>query len=215
MRRLAFSALFLLLISPLTARAQHCGTERWAVKTGTDSDVSKIDLDHPRKVSISDLRQLHGGKKFTKKELLQHPKDRIDPAELQSFTLDATMIAYKREGGSSGDSDYHIVLRDDSCPKNVSCTVVVEIPLAACVDTASHPGENRKFVLDHITKARADFDAFVAKDKPKNLNIEKKFRVTNTPVRVFGVGFFDFSHGQRGKAPNIFEIHPVLRITFL
>lgn len=214
MRRLAAPPLLLILASAAAARAQHCGVERWKVKTGTDKDVSKIDLDHPRHVTINELRQLHGGQKFTKKELQQHEDDRADPAELQSFTLDATMIAYKREGGPKGDSDYHIVLQDDSCPgSKKKCTVVVEVPLAACVDTASHPGTNRKFILDHIADARANFDKFVAKDKPANLDITQKFRVTNRPVRVFGVGFFDFSHGQRGKAPNIFEIRPVLDIT--
>jgi hypothetical protein len=125
------------------------------------------------------------------------------------------MIAYKREGGPTGDSDYHIVLQDNSCPgSRTKCTVVVEIPRAGCVDIASNPGGNRRFILDHITQARSDFDAFVARDKPRTLNIERRFRVTNLPVRVFGVGFFDFDHGQRGRAPNIFEIHPVLSISF-
>ena len=33
-------------------------------------------------------------------------------------------------------------------------------------------------------------------------------------VRVTGVGFFDFAHGQRGAAPNEIELHPVLEIEF-
>jgi hypothetical protein len=213
-KTIALAAL-LVITSAIAVRAQHCGQERWAVKTGTDADVSKIDLAHPKKVTVNDLQQLHGGKPFTKAQLQQHEADRADPVELQSFTLDANIIAYKREGGPTGDSDFHIVLQDSSCPgSKAKCTVVIEIPLATCVATASGAGANRKFILDHITKARGDFEAFVTKDKPKNLNIEQKFRVTNTPVRVFGVGFFDFSHAQRGKAPNIVEIHPVLSITF-
>jgi hypothetical protein len=31
-------------------------------------------------------------------------------------------------------------------------------------------------------------------------------------VRVRGVGFYDFNHGQRGRAPNCIELHPVLSI---
>jgi hypothetical protein len=34
-------------------------------------------------------------------------------------------------------------------------------------------------------------------------------------VRVTGIGFFDFIHGQAGVAPNGIELHPVLGITFL
>jgi hypothetical protein len=33
-------------------------------------------------------------------------------------------------------------------------------------------------------------------------------------VRVTGVGFFDFLHGQRGVAPNGIELHPVLEVEF-
>jgi hypothetical protein len=215
MKRHTLLALLLILTSATAARAQRCGVERWPVKTGTDKDVSKIDLTHPRTVTINDLRQLHHGTAFAKTPLRNHRTTRIDPAELQAFTLDATMIAYKREGGPTGDSDYHIVLQDNSCPgSKAKCTVVVEIPLAACVDSAPNPGSNRQFIEEHITQARHDFDAFVVKDKPATLDIEQRFRVTSIPVRVFGVGFFDFDHGQRGRAPNVFEIHPVLRITF-
>jgi hypothetical protein len=34
-------------------------------------------------------------------------------------------------------------------------------------------------------------------------------------VRVTGVGFFDFLHGQTGVAPNGIELHPVLKIEFV
>jgi hypothetical protein len=39
--------------------------------------------------------------------------------------------------------------------------------------------------------------------------------VKPTPVRITGVGFFDRAHGATGAAPNVFEIHPVLKIEFL
>jgi hypothetical protein len=31
-------------------------------------------------------------------------------------------------------------------------------------------------------------------------------------LRVTGVGFFDYDHGQTGAAPNLIELHPVLRL---
>ncbi|HEX4629281.1 MAG TPA: hypothetical protein VH137_10885, partial [Gemmatimonadales bacterium] len=33
-------------------------------------------------------------------------------------------------------------------------------------------------------------------------------------VRITGVGFFDFRHGQRGLAPNAIELHPVIAVAF-
>jgi hypothetical protein len=31
-----------------------------------------------------------------------------------------------------------------------------------------------------------------------------------TVVRVRGVGFYDFAHGQRGRSQNCIELHPIL-----
>ena len=39
--------------------------------------------------------------------------------------------------------------------------------------------------------------------------------VKPTPTRITGVGFFDRAHGATGAAPNVFELHPVLKIEWL
>jgi hypothetical protein len=39
--------------------------------------------------------------------------------------------------------------------------------------------------------------------------------VKPTGARITGVGFFDRSHGATGAAPNVFELHPVLKIEWL
>jgi hypothetical protein len=39
--------------------------------------------------------------------------------------------------------------------------------------------------------------------------------VDPTPVRITGVGFFDRAHGATGAAPNVIELHPVLKVEFL
>lgn len=39
--------------------------------------------------------------------------------------------------------------------------------------------------------------------------------VKPTPARITGVGFFDRAHGATGAAPNVFEIHPVLKIEWM
>lgn len=54
--------------------------------------------------------------------------------------------------------------------------------------------------------ARAEFD--------RQFTVSTSFQTANIPVQVTGVGFFDFSHGQHGAAPNEIELHPVLDILF-
>jgi len=39
--------------------------------------------------------------------------------------------------------------------------------------------------------------------------------VKPTPARITGVGFFDRAHGATGAAPNVFELHPVLKVEWL
>ena len=39
--------------------------------------------------------------------------------------------------------------------------------------------------------------------------------VKPTPARITGVGFFDRAHGQTGVAPNVFELHAVLKVEWL
>ena len=41
----------------------------------------------------------------------------------------------------------------------------------------------------------------------------KSFVELHGSARITGVLFFDFPHHQCGKAPNVAELHPVLRIT--
>jgi hypothetical protein len=39
--------------------------------------------------------------------------------------------------------------------------------------------------------------------------------ITPTAARITGVGFFDRAHGATGAAPNVIELHPVLKIEWL
>jgi hypothetical protein len=39
--------------------------------------------------------------------------------------------------------------------------------------------------------------------------------VRPTPARITGVGFFDRAHGANGAAPNVVELHPVLKVEWL
>jgi hypothetical protein len=39
--------------------------------------------------------------------------------------------------------------------------------------------------------------------------------VKSAPARITGVGFFDRDHGATGTAPNVIELHPVLKVEWL
>ena len=79
----------------------------------------------------------------------------------------------------------HLVLGD---PDDVRETIVAEIPDSACALGSGHEG-------DYEAARR------VLRSVPRSALVE-----------LDGVGFFDYLHGQRGMAPNGFELHPVVAI---
>jgi len=169
------------------AFGQRCGKERWSVKTGTDTGASQIDLSNPQTAAIANLITLQPPNPL--------PTDsRFAPMENTVFVVDATLTDFKVETGSTGDSDYHLVLQDDQ-----GNTMVAEIPSPNCV------GTNSPFAAQ-IASTRAKFDA--------QFTATSSFQTANVPVRVTGVGLFYFSNHQRGAAPNVIELHPVLSIEF-
>ena len=52
---------------------------------------------------------------------------------------------------------------------------------------------------------------------PGSKDVQPLFQtaVNPTAVRLTGVGFFDRAHGATGAAPNVIELHPVLKVEFL
>jgi Fibronectin type III domain len=115
--------------------------------------------------------------------------NRIQPQETTIYSIEATLTEYKRET----DSDYHLVIKDAS-----GNTMITEVPDPACASGSTFG--------TGIQNAR---DEFNAKFTPTST-----FKLTNIAVRVRGIGFFDFLHGQTGVAPNGIELHPVLDILF-
>jgi Bacterial Ig-like domain (group 3)/Lamin Tail Domain/Divergent InlB B-repeat domain len=178
----------------LTIQSPTCGVERWSVKVGTDSDANLVNINNPVHTTIGQLRSL------TPPADPPGPPDnsRIQPTEATVYVVDATMTLYKKET----DVDYHIVIQDDS-----GQTMIAEIPSPACVLTPTSP---RQLVTgpfsSGIAGAREKFDA--------RFTATPNFQTANVPVRVKGVAFFDFIHGQTGVAPNGIELHPLLDIEF-
>lgn len=115
---------------------------------------------------------------------------RISPVELNTYVVDATLTDYR----FTEDSDYHVVITDSA-----GRTMIVELPHPDCVTSTG-------IFRDAIIAARNSFDS--------RLRASTSYKTTSIPVRVYGVGFFDEIHGQRGVAPNGIELHPVLKIEF-
>ena len=115
---------------------------------------------------------------------------RVSPIETKVWRVDAVLTSYKRED----DSDYHLVITDSA-----QNTMIVEIAHPDCV------GQGSPFAQGNAN-ARDEFNA--------ELHATSSFKTASIPVRVTGVGFFDFIHGQTGVAPNGIELHPVLDILF-
>ena len=81
--------------------------------------------------------------------------------------------------------------------QNQRASMVVEIPDPRC-SGACASGLSADFA-----KAREMLNEILAQPNPTDQPIV---------IRVTGVGFFDRNHGQVGAAPNIIELHPVLRL---
>jgi hypothetical protein len=116
--------------------------------------------------------------------------NRVPPVETTVFVLDATLTLYRLKD----DFDYHLVVQDAS-----GHTMIAEIPSPSCAGAGS-------LFAGGIALARSEFDS--------RLSATSSFNTANIPVRVTGVGFFDFLHGQTGVAPNGIELHPVLDVVF-
>jgi hypothetical protein len=168
----------------------YCGTERWAVKTLTDANHTKVNYS-PEEQTVAGL--------VSKGRPLYLPSDgRVEPVETKTYRVRANLVGFKWE--KDGDQDFHIVIADlDQTDK----TMIVEIPDPDCagVCASDHNAE--------IQKAREGFVAHCGQPG-------RSFRQLHGPLTVVvtGVGFFDFLHGQTGVAENGIELHPVLEFEF-
>ncbi|GAC1569996.1 MAG: hypothetical protein NVS3B18_01710 [Candidatus Dormibacteria bacterium] len=117
------------------------------------------------------------------------PRTRIQPTEVREYVVGATLTRYKIES----DGDLHLILADSA-----GRTLIVELADPACANASRFRTE--------ITAVRRQF---MARFTPTG-----SYQRTRTPIRVRGIGFFDYQHGQAGVAPNGIELHPVLGLGF-
>lgn len=163
----------------------ECGSERWAVKTLSDDDAPRMRFDNPIATTIIDLNGLTP-------RCQAGPDRRAWPEEFKVYELVGRVKSVRAEQ----DRDIHIVLAD---PEEPNCVMVVEIADPACSGAADSPH------VAMLVQARSMFSLLLRsglENDPRPL--------IGRLVRVRGVGFFDFDHGQEGKSRSCIELHPVL-----
>jgi hypothetical protein len=112
-------------------------------------------------------------------------QDSRSPLESRVFGVQARLVGVKREV----DSDYHLMLSESGA------TMIAEMPFAGCTAGAQH-----RYAM---TTARGELERAVGGP------IGDSWTHPNLRVRVVGLLFFDFPHGQSGHAWNYAELHPV------
>lgn len=163
----------------------HCGTERWDVKTLSDKQSSKVNPT-PKLETVHNLR------------LLPRPRGRLtgrrEGIETTVFKVQAILVGYKNEA----DRDFHVIIADLESPDE---TMIAEIPDAACAGACAS-GHSEEFKT-----ARGSVIRLLGPAPRSGVGLPRARR--RIVVEIIGVGFFDFDHGQTGRAPNNIELHPV------
>lgn len=160
---------------------------------------------------------------------------RAGVTEVTVWRITASIIALKHEK----DGDYHLVLQGTSGQQMVA---EIPTPTTRFVGDSSwieNIGQARQEIDDKLVRnlSPASFGmmngklvphgasmtslrqslpptASLATPPPGSSMIQPLFQTAIRPTlaRITGVGFFDRAHGATGAAPNVIELHPVLKI---
>jgi hypothetical protein len=178
-----------------------CGVERRAVKQLLDDDAKNVAFGQGIDSTVKRMGKLKRPdetgprqKKERRVYRLWAIFDSIPPSE----TSPGVKLGYKTE---DNDNDIHLAIRDST-----GATMVVEFPHHSCTAGAQHR-------WDMETARGALVKSCSNKTPPRDP--PQSFVGLHGSARITGVLFFDFAHNQRGRAPNVAELHPVLRITNL
>lgn len=158
--------------------------------------------------------------------------------EITIWRIEASIIALKHEH----DGDYHLVLQGASGQEMVAEIPTPSQVFVGDSPWIENIGQARQEVDDKLVKhlSPADFalldGTFVprgaltfaqrataearqsfATPPPGSTAVQPLFQtaIAPTSARITGVGFFDRNHGQTGAAPNVIELHPVLKVEWL
>jgi hypothetical protein len=170
----------------LSSAGLHCGIERWPVKTLSDPAADEVDFT-PRQTTVTRLTAL-------RKPTVGRLTPRMEGVEKRTYRLRAELVEAKHL--ARDDRDIHLVI---ASPRGPMRTMIVEFPDVRC------SGAIDSLKKEVMRRARASF--LKACGDPSTSG----FTDLVGTATVTGVGFFDKIHGQRGRAPNGIELHPVLR----
>jgi hypothetical protein len=162
-----------------------CGVERWSIKTLIDTDTTNINFNNVVPSTIQYQRSLL--KPTTLPDTRLQQEDTV-------YSIDCIMYKYKLET----DNDIHIVIH---AVGDTSQTMVAEIVNEQC------PGIVNTSRYNQFNNLRVWFDS--------TYHPTSSFKTANVQMRITGVGFFDFLHGQTGIPPNGREIHPILTMSLV
>ena len=172
-------------VVPSAAQAAACGTWRWPVKTG--ADATRFQVSHTTSfTSVAYLDSLARPSSFG----TYAQNHRIKWPEFRTWQINnTTLVAIKLED----DGDLHLRLRSST-----GKTMIAEIPRPGCVNSAS-PWKSQ------IAAARS----YITARYPAS---SSSWHYVYRKIDIKGLGFFDEEHNVTGRAPNQFELHPVIYI---
>jgi hypothetical protein len=201
-------------LGSIPAFAQCGGYERWAVKVGSDPTASTINLSSVIPLTVANVIGL------PRPATLPSNNDGTRLAsEKQVYSVVCRLVKFKQEGGT-GDMDYHLVLSDDTliftddaAGVPAGHSFVAESVSPSCISGSHSDGPSTSVWQSYLVSVRNIINARFP-TIPSSGWVDAK----GVQVRVTGVGFFDFVHGQTGRTSATgatFELHPLTNIEFL
>jgi hypothetical protein len=161
-----------------------CGVERWPVKTLSDPDATRVDTSLVQQTTIKALNERSS-------HCTGLPDARTFGEEFQVYEVVGRVTFVRLED----DRDYHIAVAD---PSDGSYTMVTEVADIACQGAVGSP---------HRTAVEAGRNGLISL-----LGGRPPSSLVGALVRIRGVGFYDFNHGQNGRSRSCIELHPVVSI---
>jgi hypothetical protein len=188
------------------AHARGCGgVERWLVKVATDDLVASVDPSDVSDTTVADLNN------EPRPRGANNAGDTRLPEEMSLVAVKGFIRFIKLE---RDDNDFHLVVTDsadaeftpagtDSRPAGTS--LIAEAPNPDCVAGRNGDGPSKSLFqgnLEDVRKSIAcNMDGLMSQE-------------VSEPALITGIRFFDFPHGQIGRAKNVIEIHPIMGIEF-
>lgn len=163
---------------------------------------------------------------------------RAGVTEVTIWRIEAKIIGLKHEH----DGDYHLVLQTVSSQEMVAEIPTPTTEFVGDSPWIDNIGQARREIDDKLVKhlspaafallndkyvphgaltfqpgATADPALSFVTPPPGSGLVQPLFQtaINPTPARITGAGFFDRAHSATGAAPNVIELHPVLKVEWL